>query len=304
MPTVLQLQKKKAEAAAAVDSARTALAAAKTDAEIAKANIALMTALASKVEANEAMMALDGASAGVTTVKHIKHEEKVTERQEEEGEEQERDRAPMRMADPPKDDEKSETDIEDDEEEEESRSIAREYEKASAAVRGKSLAAGLYTPSRLLRAVKKATGAKTLKGAFGALASMGERIAKVEKTEKRIAALEAENTASKVEKLITRAKKDGKIVGKAHEDDMRAQGVAQGPAWLEGRIANMPRVAQTTETGGFVAAEGNTNGTAGALSKDQEKMVAAFTAGMSAEQKTAFLASMANINNGVKAPQV
>jgi hypothetical protein len=302
MPTLLQLQKAKATAAAKVEDARKALAVAKTDAEISKHTAALATALAEKAEAGFALADLNAPSAGVTTVKHIKHEEKVTERQEEE--EEEEAKPPMRAKyeeeeeeqaappPPPDDDDDSSSGAGEEEEEEEAKAILTHYANASAAIRnGKSLAACNYTPSRLLRAVKAATGAKTLKAAFGALASLGERVKAAEKTESRIAALEAENNAAKVDGLLTTARRDGKIGGKAHEKQLRADAGKYGPEWLKGHLAAAPKVLRLTDEG-FVPRTDADGNLAAAISPDAEKIIAGATAGRPPAEAAALRATI------------
>lgn len=297
MTTTLQLQKKKAEAAARVETARSALATAKTDSEIARASADLASALRDKIDAGEAQLAASSGTAPaakMTVTKHVKHEEKTVEREEDP------------PADEPEDEpeepegqyekaEDSASDMPDDEEDEDEKALAKAYAAPSSQIRASGkLDHALYTPERLLRLVKQATGARTIKGAFGALDAMGQRIAAVEKTEKRIAALEAENRASKVEAAIAVGRKAGKVGGKEHEARLRADGNAQGVEWLKGHLAAAPVVMRTTELQPRTDQNGNA---VASLPDDAEKMIAQATAGMPEADAAAFRARVVAQHN-------
>lgn len=157
-----------------------------------------------------------------------------------------------------------------------------EEEKAIAkAFSAKASGEGLYTPYRLARVVKEATGCKTIKEAFGALAAMGPRLRAVEKTEARVAKLEGESRRSKVNAILETAKLDGRVVGKAHRDALRADGMQHGAKWLKAHVAVLPKSHKPLAEGGFIPRADTDGNVIGAPGSDAQKMDAAATAGMS-----------------------
>jgi signal peptide peptidase SppA len=248
MAKILQLQKAAADAKTAYQSALKAFAAKPADKKL---EAAATAALESKLEADKALRAAS-AAAKTTTVKHIKHEEKVTEHEEEEEEE---DAAEEEEEEEEASDDEESTDgstgaststggSESEEEEEEEKAIAKAFATGGA---------GLHTPARLARLVRqvveRATGEKVsgYRALFGALDAMGQRFASVAKTEKRLAKLEAESRAEKVDAMLAKAFADGKIA-KAEIPALRAHGL-KDRGGLSGLLAVRPKVYRTNAEG-------------------------------------------------------
>lgn len=279
---ILQLQQALDEATAAVATARKAVARAP---ESKKALAGLEEALAEKLAARAA---LDAAQGKTTTTRHVKHEEKTVEREEDEDPDEEDE-----------EDEDEEAAAERDEDEEATAAAASAWKAADKAyrkaIRGHAAEATLelQSPERLRRACREATGQESVRAMFGALEGYGQRIRALEKTEQRLGTLERESKASKVDKLIIEARAAGKLVGKAHVEDMRAQGVEHGPEWLKGRLASMPKLVRTEVDGELLPRmDGQGNALGAPTGVDQQRMAELASAGLSPEEKKRFEADV------------
>lgn len=279
----LQLQADYEAATKAVVAARKALARSPDDK---KAMAALESALRAKIEASEALSKVE---AKTTTTRHVKHEEKTVEREEDEPEETEDEEAQDAPAS-----EDSVTDMPDDEDDEEEAALAKGFAAADRAFRAEvkgSPGLGMYSPERLRRLCAQVTGAHGVRGVFGGIDGVGQRMESMAKTEARLERLESESRAVKVDRLLERAKAAGKLIGKAHVDDMRAQGMQHGADWLEARVNAMPKVARTTADGERAArTDGEGHAVGAPTNSDQEKILSAAMAGLPPEEREKFKA--------------
>jgi hypothetical protein len=283
---ILQLTQAAAEAKATVAKAKATLAKAPSDRAAMKA---LETALVAKIAASAA---LSEAQAKMTTTKHIKHEEKVTEREEDDDDDADAAAPPP----PAKDDDSDDEDDDSDSGADSSTGASAEYsadEKAiAAAFAAAGAEAGIYAPSRLLRLAQQVTGQKSIKSVFGALDSIGQRLAAAAKLEARVDKLSRESDAAKVTAMIDTALAAGKIT-KAQIPDLRAKGM-QDRAFLKGFLAQLPKIYRTTAEGEAFEPRADADGNpVGGPSADQQKMESAATAGMSSEQVAKYRASVA-----------
>lgn len=310
MAKILQLQKAATDAKAAVDVARKAYAKAPSD----KTALAtLETALRAKIEADAALATVavaPTAKRSKVTEKYSEKKERVVEDDESEEEEEEEEAEDEEKSDAGSEASSdggsstggSKSESESEEEEEEEKAAAKAFTAGGA---------GLHTPSRMLRlakeVVEKATGArpKSIRETMGALDAIGQRLAKTATLENRLAKLEGERTADKVDAMLAKAQGEGRIT-KAQVPSLRAQGLKDRAA-LKGFLAASPKAYRTTAEGdAFVPrmdADGNPVG--GAPSRDEQAILATLTAGMNAEQAAKAIASyQARIkSNGAATPK-
>lgn len=274
---ILALKKAAADAKAEVETARKALAKAPEDAA---ALARIEKALHSKIAADGA---LASAQAKTTTVKHIKHEEKVTEREEDEDAESddEGEGEEAEAEDSDADSEISKSDGDSEEEAEAEKAIAKSFAVAPGAD-------PLHNPRYLLRLAKQVTGQRSIKATFGALAGIGQRLAATEKLEKRLAKLETERRAEKVDAMLAAAESEGKIT-KAQVQGLREKGV-QDRAFLKGFLASLPKAFRTTGEAFVPRADADGN-PIGGVSSDEQKILASMVAGKSKEEADALTAS-------------
>ena len=295
---ILKLTQAVEDARVAVTKAQKVLAKADGGSEKKKALAALETALASKIEASAALASAHHAPRSKTVTEKTKVTETADEEEEDEESEEEEDEGD--------DEEESEEDEEStdggtgtestdgssmssaasEEDDEEEKAIAKAFS-------AKASGEGLYTPYRLARVVKEATDCKTIKEAFGALAAMGPRLRAAEKTEARVAKLEGESRKSRVDAILAMAKADGRVVGKAHRDSLRADGMKHGAKWLKAHVAVLPKSHKVLAEGGFIPRADTAGNPIGAPGSDAQKMDAAATAGMSPADAEKYRAEVA-----------
>jgi ClpP class serine protease len=300
MATKMQAQQAKEKAAVAVTTAQAALAAAKGDAAIERAEAALATALASKIEAAKEM-------AKVTH--RMKHEEVTVETPDSEEKPAASEAPATAKSEPPAAAVESTDEAPASSEEPVAAAKSGKLEKAAAtlpkgwatatsAYRTRAVgvdAYGIHSPAALFQAAAKATGQTTVPGILGALAALPARLAEAEKVGARVAKLEKNDRAQRIDAIIAAAKPTGKIGGKAHREHLRAEGLKNGSVWLRGHLAVAPVVLRTVAGGGLEAREGDDGaGTfTGAEDDEQKKLLAMITAGMPPEEKATFTADFA-----------
>lgn len=290
MKTLLQLTKALNDAKAEVDKARRALAKAEGKSATRAATDALETALRGKIDAQTALDAAQSADAKTTTVKHLKHEEKVTVKDEDEPEDEEEEEASDAGSGAPSatgSTAASTTGSDSAEEEEEEGALAKGYAAAEqafhVAIKGHRAAASLalHSPARLRRLGRQVTGQKGTREIFGALDGLQQTLAAAEKTQARVAKLEAHVRASKVDAILERAKSEGRVVAKEHREVLRADAMRQGTKWLKAHVAALPKLVRTTIDGELVArADENGNPVGGPTAEDQKKILDTMFAGL------------------------
>lgn len=269
---LLQLQKALTKATADVDEALKAYSKNPTS----KTRKALESAFEAKSKAAAAVE-----EAKMTTTRHVKHEEKVVEREEDEDEEAEESETAAEDEEP--------EDEEDDEEE--SSALAKAWSKAEKAFRAEMKGTGLeaFGPERLRRLTSEITGASGVRGIFGGLEGLGARLKKVAATEGRIEKLEKESRSTKVERLIEKAQKEGRCVGKVQTDFARSQGMTHGAEWLESYFAAQPKDVRTLEDGALKERSDAAGNAIGApTTSEQEAIMEQMMAGLPADQRAAF----------------
>lgn len=144
--------------------------------------------------------------------------------------------------------------------------------KNAAALGGKS---GLYTSDRLFRLAKQVTGKSDIAEVFGALDAIGQRAKNHDKIQARLASLEKEQRAAKVDKMLRTARSEGRVSSK-QGTSLRAQGM-KDPKWLRGHLSTLPKLVRTTVEGHEEIGEDGTI-PLGSLNADQQRMAA--SAGM------------------------
>lgn len=299
MAKILTLQKALDDAKASVSTARKAhekLVGGKDRKALSLALVALFDAM--KVE-ESAKAALGAAQAKTTTTKHIKHEEKVTER--EEADEEEADEDADEEADDESVSDSEATDTSDSTgpatdasasygEKEEEKVVAKAWVAAQRAYervvdghpREQPLL--LSSPTFLLRYARKATSQQSIAGVMGALGGLSESIKHNSKVEARMAKLEAANRATKVDAILAKARASGRVVVDAHRSALRAEGIKQGTKWLSGHVATLPKLVRTEVDGEFIPRAGTDGAPLGAPSADEQSIRATVTAGLNPEQ--------------------
>jgi len=307
MAKILKLIRAATAAKAEKTAASASLAAASSPKEKAVALKRVELALRGKIEADASLAEAKGKMTKEKYEKIVEEEEEEEERkgsageeeeEEEENAEEEKDEEEEEESDAEEAEEDSDSDADSDADstgsKSESEEEEEEEEKALAkAFRAKASGPGLHTPYRLLRAVKQATGQKSIKGAFGALAAMGPKLAAVSKLEARLATLEASSRKIRVDALIDGAKAAGRIVGKAHAETLRADGAKQGTKWLKAHLAALPKLHRTTASGDAFVPRADADGNPiGGMSADQQKILADATAGMSPDEARKFQATV------------
>lgn len=296
MKTRMQAQRAKDEAATAITVAQAALAAAKGDKAVERAEAALSAALALKSKAAAELVALD---ARVTH--RMKHEEVTVETPDSVEEEAAVSVAPVteKSKKPEAEEPASGEEPEESSEMPDAAGRSGEAPKGTLVVpKGWGTAAkaysskaqdpyGIHSPMALLKAVAKATGQTTIGGIMGALNALPGRLAAADKVNARVAKLEQNSRAQRIDALLAAAKGTGKVGGKAHREHLRAEGLKHGSAWLKGHLAVAPVVARTAA---FEAKEGDDGRGqfTGAEDDEQKKLLATVTAGMSPEERAVF----------------
>lgn len=280
MATLMQLQRAKEEADAAVRVAQAAVGAAKGPA-MGPAAKALTDALAK----------FDEASAKVT------HYKKLEEKTVESPDKPDDDAPPSTV--PSKEDEeamgsKSDMGAEGDEDEPDAKgtkALMKAYAAGTAALKGTAGAALThYGPRSLLAMAEKALGVQGPQAVIGALSALPERLAAADKLVARVAKLEAKDKTTEVNALVERAKLEGRTQGKEHRAQLRAFGAKHGAAELRGMIAMLPKAVRTQAEGHLAATEGEDGSGQFARAEDeqQKKLLAQITADMTPEQRAEF----------------
>lgn len=300
MATLLQLQKRRDDALAAVKSA-------KSEDVRDKALEALAVA---KHDLDSFKSTLDS-----KTIKTVKKEERYEEEDESEDEEEDEGAEPKKpMSDDDGDDDDDDDDDgddddddsddseededadEDEEEDEEEDEDEDEEARASALAAAKSVLVSakksgdkalisnaraafksiksVIKHSRSFSAeVAKVTGRKSRKGSVGALSALKATAASTAKLSADVARIKSQKRREKVDSMLADARRDGKVA-KAQVAALRAQGI-KDPKWLRGYIDTLPKRVRLIEDG---AMQG----------KDGEKSAASIeTQGLNAEQRKA-----------------
>lgn len=273
---LLQAQQAVNAARAKVETASKALA---KDATPENAE-ALAAALREKVAANDALAAATSAEVAgkLVTKKHTKHET-LTEYEEDDPDakdpEEEEEDAPDSERDP---------DASKPEKDEDAKALAAVY-------KAKGLAAHLaaYAPDRLLGACENALGVSGVREVFGALSSVGKRLAAADGLAAKLATSEGKVLKLEVNAIVARAQREGRTTGKEHRAELRALGVEHGMKALEAAVKHLPKLVRTVEDGALQAKEGEAVAVAGIeVTQDVEVMLASATVGMSPDEAKAF----------------
>lgn len=312
-----------------------AVAAANADEKTKAKRLGLLASIASALGLGSDAVPTAGKMRKVTeTHKHVKLEEEEggTDSGEEEEEEEAMDSESDMDSDA--DSESSKSDAEEEEEEEEGEAKGGEYEEEEeeASVKGlgsalraayrspevkaaflaavpKHLraAASLRTPDRLVREVRKSTGAKTIDGAMTALSRQRATAAKgdakvikaLAKVEQKVSAVESGQRAQRVEAIVQKAKEEGKATTKDLRSKLRAYGVNHGTKALKAFVATLPKI-RTVEDGEKIArtdAQGNALG-APSLEAQMREMAAADLSGDERRKYDEIRATVAAARNG------
>lgn len=210
-------------------------------------------------------------------------EEKAEDKEEEKSESEE----PEDDDNEDDEDEKSVTDTEDEED-----------AKDKALFNAKS---GLYTSARLLRYTKQLTGQKSLSAVFGAIAAMIDNKKDEGKAAAKLAKLESESMLNKVESMLNKAKKEGRIAP-SQIKSLTAQGI-KDIKWLKGYLASAPKLVRTMEDGDQSISIKESTSVLSTLSVDQMKIIKASAAQSGKDIETVakdLLATIAAKNNSNK----
>jgi len=150
-------------------------------------------------------------------------------------------------------------------------------------------AAALRSPSRVARYAKKATGAKSLDDALGALSAMPVRSAATAKLEAKVDRIEATTKRDRINVIIAEAKAEGRAGATSREgrDSMRALGAQMGPRFLRGHVATLPIAARTNARLPNSDAPG---GSGAPSNEDQARMREQAMSGLDAKGRALFLA--------------
>lgn len=217
MPKLLQLTK-------ARDDAKKAMLAGKTEDERTKL-----------------LAAYEAAAAEVTKYKKTVEEEETSTDEDEEEEETEEESG---------DDDGGDSDDDGDEKSSTASSTSAEAAEAEKCLAGKT---GLHTYPRLFRLCQQVTGQKGVDAVFGALSAIQKDRKEAPKLAARLAKLEGARTADKVDAMLKRAAREGKITT-PEAQSLRAQGL-KSPQWLKGHLAVKTARVHTLDEGGELPSE-------------------------------------------------
>ena len=246
-----------------------------------------------KKAALAAFAAAVSAVAEMKTTKKIKHEENTVTDDDGDEEEDEEETAADDDSDDSDDDDSDDGDDEDDsddDEDDDEEEDEEEEEKAAKAFVGSKK--GAYTPKSLFQLAQKITGKKGASEVFGALTAIQSRVENAEKVEARLGKLENSGRKSKVDALISDARKAGKLTKKMIPA-LRAQGMKDFK-FLKAHLAALPKLVRDHDEefvpgmseGGAptgapdTAAQLAMMSKGGHLNKDQEKILNAAMANL------------------------
>ncbi len=203
-------------------------------------------------EAAEALAKMKYSKTSTTTEKEERSgDDEDKEEEEEKAEEEEEDDDDTEASS----DDDSDTDDEDEDKDEDEKAVA-------ASVDAKST-------DRLLSLAKSVTGKSDINEIFGALEGMKASKAAAKSNDKRLAKLEADGIATRVDAMLSRATKDGKVTP-ATVASLREQGI-KDEGWLKGYLSALPKVVKS-EAQPDLGAPSQTLGAQG-LNADQQKML-------------------------------
>lgn len=298
MATLLQAQQKLAKARAEHKAATEALDAAPGDKALRKAWALTLNAKSTAKASVDAKM-----SKVTKTSKHVTMEESDSEEEESVPSTEKSSAASSSAASS----EMSSKESEEEEEEEERGSAAEEEERGEseeeeekakawglahkaykAATKGRD-AYAIHGPKRLLAAVFKATGKRTVAEAMGVLAGLPVRRAADAKIVARVGKIEADGRKAKIDAIVAEAKTAGRAgaTSKDGRASLRALGMAQGPKFLRAHVETLPVVAGSQERHGRADAEGNVIGAPD--EHTQTAMMEKAMSGLSAKERAEFV---------------
>lgn len=204
-------------------------------------------------------------------------------------------------------DESAEEDAEDESAEEDAEEEAmdgdedEDSDEDAVAAKGKTKSkVSAKVSARLLEVCQKITGKSDVREIMGSLEALGDRIKSSDQNAKDIASLKKAALREKVQAMLLKAKKDGKVTP-AQMAHLRAQGV-KDPKWLRGYLETLPKAVRNNEEA-FSPDYGNESGpsleTQG-LTQDQRKMIeiAAHHAGKSFDDQQAEINTRLKAKNG------
>jgi hypothetical protein len=150
--------------------------------------------------------------------------------------------------------------------------------------------AALRMPSRVVRYAKKATGARSLDAALGALSAMPERAKAQAKIEADVSALKANDRKRRIDEIVSSAKTEGRAGATSKEGraSLRVLGMAQGSKFLRAHVATLPIVASSRERLPKADERGHAIGAPG--TDEQKAMMAKAMSGLDAKEAEAFKA--------------
>jgi hypothetical protein len=146
----------------------------------------------------------------------------------------------------------------------------------------------------VVRSAARATGHKSLSGIRGALDAQPKQKARTEQLAKEVGRLKADRTKGKVDAMIARAVKQGRVTP-AEKESLRSMGM-RDPKWLRANLHARPKLVRVTDDNeAFVPREGTdgapTAGMGMPTNAEQERMRAKMLQTMTPEQQEQFLAN-------------
>lgn len=147
--------------------------------------------------------------------------------------------------------------------------------------------AGVYTYAKLYALAQRITGKHGVHEVFGALDAIGVRLQAAEKVEKRVERIEVRHRREKVDGMLMKARREGKITRDAVES-LRTKGMSD-PRWLKAHLGALPKRVRTLDEAALegVTIGGSSEGDerrgkhldAQSLSPDQRKIVESMASG-------------------------
>ncbi len=270
--SIMKLQallKAKADAAAALAKATTAEARASALAEFEAASISIHQLMAA---AGPSQKPAAPPAAEVDAECECEDEAEDAEAEEDE----ESDAEAEDESEPAEDEESEDEDKEEDEVE----------EKAIAKAFASGKAGSIYSPSRMLRLARQVTGVKggSVREVFGALEGLGKRLSSADAVKGRVAKLEQQSRAQRVDGMLAKAKAAGKI-SPPEMASLRAKGMSD-PKWLKGHLGVLPKRIRTVAEGEELVARTDSDGNpVGGMSVEQQGLFEKACAGLSPEER-------------------
>jgi hypothetical protein len=187
----------------------------------------------------------------------------TTEKEERSGDDEDKEEEEEKAEEEEEDDDDTEASSDDDSDTDDEDEDKDEDEKAAAA------SVDAKSTDRLLSLAKSVTGKSDINEIFGALEGMKASKAAAKSNDKRLAKLEADGIATRVDTMLSRATKDGRVTP-ATVASLREQGI-KDEGWLKGYLSALPKVVKS-EAQPDLGAPSQTLGAQG-LNADQQKML-------------------------------